>query len=71
VVRLVEAQGDSTKSWDAAVLAAVKSAKVKDPLGVALGRLWAQLEGSRLARYHASVNVAYRQRQRSIVRRTR
>ena len=71
VVRLVEAQGDSTKSWDAAVLAAVKSAKVKDPLGVEVGRLWAELEGPRLARYHASVKVAYRQSQRSIVRRTR
>jgi len=70
-VRLVEAQGHSTKSWDAAVLAAVKSAKVKDPLGVEVGRLWAELEGSRLARYHASVKVAYRQSQRSIVRRTR
>jgi flavin-binding protein dodecin len=70
-VRLVEAQGDSTKSWDAAVLAAVKSAKLKDPLGVEVGRLWAELEGPRLARYHASVKVAYRQNQRSPVRRTR
>ncbi|TMC79942.1 MAG: dodecin domain-containing protein [Chloroflexi bacterium] len=71
VVRLVEAEGDSTKSWDAAVLAAVRSAKVKDPLGVEVGRLWAELDGSRLARYHASVKVAYRQSQRSTVRRTR
>ena len=71
VVRLIEASGESTKSWDAAVLAAVKSAKVKDPLGVEVGRLWAELEGPRLARYHASVKVAYRQRQRSAVRRTR
>jgi len=70
-VRLVEAEGDSTKSWDAAVLAAVRSAKVKDPLGVEVGRLWAELDGSRLARYHASVKVAYRQSQRSTVRRTR
>ncbi len=70
-MRLVEAEGDSTKSWDAAVLAAVRSAKVKDPLGVEVGRLWAELDGSRLARYHASVKVAYRQSQRSTVRRTR
>ena len=70
MVRLVEAQGDSTKSWDAAVLAAVKSSKV-NPLGVEVGRLWAELEGPRLARYHASVKVAYRQSQRSAVRRTR
>jgi len=70
VVRLVEAQGDSTKSWDAAVLAAVKSSKV-NPLGVEVGRLWAELEDPRLARYHASVKVAYRQSQRSAVRRTR
>ena len=71
MVRLVEAQGDSAKSWDAAVLAAVKSAKVKNPLGVEVGRLWAELEGPRLARYHASVKVAYRQSQRSAVRRAR
>jgi len=70
-VRLVEASGDSTKGWEAAVLAAVKAAKVKDPLGVEVGRLWAELEGSRLSRYHASVKVAYRQSQRSAVRRTR
>ncbi|OLC20148.1 MAG: hypothetical protein AUH33_04450 [Chloroflexi bacterium 13_1_40CM_68_21] len=70
-MRLVEASGDSTKSWDAAVLAAVKAANVKDPLGVEVGRLWAELEGSRLSRYHASVKVAYRQSQRSTVRRTR
>jgi len=70
-VRLVEAEGDSTKSWDAAVLAAVRSAKVRDPLGVEVGRLWAELDGPRLARYHASVKVAYRQSQRSTVRRTR
>ena len=70
-MRLVEAEGDSTKSWDAAVLAAVRSAKVRDPLGVEVGRLWAELDGPRLARYHASVKVAYRQSQRSTVRRTR
>ena len=68
VVRLVEATGDSTKSWDAAVLAAVKAAKVKAPVGVEVGRLWAELDGSKLSRYHASVKVAYRAVQRSSVR---
>jgi flavin-binding protein dodecin len=68
VVRLVEATGDSTKSWDAAVLAAVKAAKVKAPVGVEVGRLWAELDGRKLSRYHASVKVAYREAQRSPAR---
>ena len=68
VVRLVEATGNSTKSWDAAVLAAVKAAKVKAPVGVEVGRLWAELDGASLSRYHASVKVAYRAVQRSSVR---
>jgi flavin-binding protein dodecin len=71
VVRLVEATGDSTKSWDAAVLAAVKAAKVKAPVGVEIGRLWAEVDGPRLSRYHASVKVAYREVQRSPVRSSR
>ena len=68
VVRLVEATGNSTKSWDAAVLAAVKAAKVKMPVGVEIGRLWAELDGARLSRYHASAKVAYREVQRASVR---
>ncbi|TMC78302.1 MAG: hypothetical protein E6J15_02860 [Chloroflexi bacterium] len=71
VVRLVEATGDSTKSWDAAVLAAVKAAKVKAPVGVEVGRLWAELDGPKLSRYHASVKVAYQEVQRSSVRASR
>ena len=71
VVRLVEATGDSTKSWDAAVLAAVKAAKVKAPLGVEIGRLWAEVDGAKLSRYHASVKVAYREPQRSPARASR
>ena len=71
VVRLVEATGDSTKSWDAAVLAAVKAAKVKAPVGVEVGRLWAELDGSKLSRYHASVKVAYRKVQRTSFRPSR
>ena len=71
VVRLVEATGDSTKSWDAAVLAAVKAAKVKAPVGVEVGRLWAEIDGQKLSRYHAAVKVAYREVQRSPVRPSR
>ena len=71
VVRLVEATGNSTKSWDAAVLAAVKAAKVKTPVGVEVGRLWAELDGPKLSRYHASVKVAYREVQRAPVRPSR
>jgi flavin-binding protein dodecin len=71
VVRLIEATGDSTRSWDAAVLAAVKKAKVKTPLGVEVGRLWAELDGQKLSRYHASVKVAYREAQRLPVRPSR
>jgi flavin-binding protein dodecin len=70
-VRLVEATGVSPKSWDAAVAAAVKAAKVKAPIGVEVGRLWAELEGTRLSRYHASVKVAYRQSQRPVGRGSR
>lgn len=71
VVRLVEATGNSTKSWDAAVVAAVKAAKVKTPVGVEVGRLWAELDGSKLSRYHASVKVAYREVQRARFRASR
>jgi flavin-binding protein dodecin len=64
VIRLVEATGASSESWDAAVLAAVKASKVRQPVGVEVGRLWAEVGDSRLRRYHASVKVAYRQSQR-------
>ena len=53
------------------MLAAVKAAKVKAPVGVEVGRLWAELDGARLSRYHASVKVAYREVQRSSVRASR
>jgi flavin-binding protein dodecin len=71
VVRLVEVTGTSTKGWDAAVLAAVKAAKVKTPVGVEVGRLWAELDGPKLSRYHAAVKVAYREAQRAPVRGSR
>ena len=70
VVRLVEATGDSRRSWDAAVAAAVRSAKIEDPIGVEVGRLWAELDGGKLTRFHATVKVAYRQSQRTSARRT-
>jgi flavin-binding protein dodecin len=69
VVRLVEASGESDRSWDAAVIAALKAAKVKEPLGVEVGRLWAEVDGARLRRFHAQVKVAYRQSQRPSGRR--
>jgi hypothetical protein len=53
------------------VLAAVKAAKVKAPVGVEVGRLWAELDEGRLARYHAAVKVAYRQSQRPFGRKAR
>ncbi len=31
------------------------------PLGVEVSRLWADLDGAKLARFHASVKIAYRQ----------
>lgn len=64
-MRLVEASGESATGWDAAVLAAVRASKVKSPVGVEVGRLWAELDGGKLSRYHASVKVAYKQPQRS------
>jgi flavin-binding protein dodecin len=71
VVRLVEANGESSTSWDAAVLAAVKASKVKSPVGVELARLWAEVSGGKLSRYHVSVKVAYKQAQRSSARSAR
>ena len=70
-MRLVEATGDSRMSWDAAVVAAVKASKVKTAIGVEVARLWAELDGDRLARYHAAVKVAYRQAQRPAGRSSR
>ena len=61
-MRLVEATGSSPRSWDAAVAAAVKAADVRAPIGVEVGRLWADLDAARrLRHYHATVKVAYRQ----------
>ena len=62
VVRITEATGESPRSWDAAVGAAVKASDAKDVVGAEVLRLWAEWDGKRLSRYHATVKVAYRQR---------
>lgn len=61
VVRLTEASGASTRGWEAAVAAAVKAADTAKPIGVEVQRLWAEWDGRKLSRFHATVKVAYRQ----------
>ena len=63
VVRLVDAVGASTTSWESAVADAVSSVRkeVRAPLGVEISRQWADLEGGRITTYRVSVRVAYRQ----------
>ena len=61
VVRTTEAVGESPRGWEAAVAAAVKAADVTRPIGVEVVRLWAEWDGRKLSRYHATVKVAYRQ----------
>jgi flavin-binding protein dodecin len=60
-VRLTEVSGESPRSWDAAVAAAVKASDVSDPIGVEVSRMWADWNGRKLSRYHVTVKVAYRQ----------
>ena len=61
VVRVVDANGDSPRSWDAAVIAAVKGSEVRRPIGVEVTRMWAKWDGERPSRYHVTVRIAYRQ----------
>jgi len=63
VVRIIEAHGSARSGWEAAVKAAVKSvaAEVEHPVAVEVDRLWADLDGSKVSRYRATVKVAYRQ----------
>lgn len=61
VIRVTEATGDSPKSWDAAVVAAVRSSDVRQPVGVEVVRMWAKWDGGKPSRYHVTVKVAYRQ----------
>jgi flavin-binding protein dodecin len=64
VVRITEAVGSSSRSWDAAVTDAVRGAKdeAPDPIAVEVVRLWADLgPRQRLGRYRAAVKIAYRE----------
>ncbi len=61
VVRLTESSGASSRGWEAAVAAAVRASEVARPIGVEVSRLWADWDGRKLSRYHATVKVAYRQ----------
>jgi len=63
VVRIIEAHGSARSGWEAAVKAAVKSvaAEVERPVAVEVDRLWADLDGSAIRLYRATVKVAYRQ----------
>jgi flavin-binding protein dodecin len=61
VVRITEATGMSPRGWEAAVAVAVKASEVSPVVGVEVSRLWAEWDGNKLTRYHATVKVAYRQ----------
>ena len=61
VIRLSEATGSSPRGWEEAVTAAVKASDVKAPVGVEVSRLWAEVDGGKLSRFHATVKVAYKQ----------
>lgn len=65
VVRITEATGESPRSWDAAVGAAVKASEAKNVVGVEVLRMWAEWDGQKLSCYHATVKVAYRQKLKS------
>ena len=63
-VRITETAGSSTKSWDAAVADALRSAEEQaaDPIAVEVVRLWADVGARRrLATYRAAVKIAYRE----------
>ena len=66
VVRITEATGESPRSWDSAVAAAVKAADVSEPVGVEVARMWADWNGRRLSRYRVTVKVAYRQQLKAV-----
>ena len=63
VVRIIEAHGSARSGWEAAVKSAVKSvaSEVEHPVVVEVGRLWADLDGSAIRLYRATVKIAYRQ----------
>ena len=63
VVRLHETTGSARTGWDAAVKAAVKTARgeVGEPIAVEIARQWADLSPKGITTYHVNVKVAYRQ----------
>jgi flavin-binding protein dodecin len=63
VVRIHETTGSAKAGWDAALRAAVKTARaeVGDPIAVEITRQWADLSARGIASYHVNVKVAYRQ----------
>jgi flavin-binding protein dodecin len=62
VVRLHETTGSAKSGWDAALKAAVKSARAEvEPIAVEITRQWADLSARGITSYHVSVKAAYRQ----------
>ncbi|MDO8562509.1 MAG: dodecin domain-containing protein, partial [Candidatus Limnocylindria bacterium] len=63
VVRLHEAHGSSRRGWEAAVAAAVRSARdeVPAPLAVEVARQWAEVQGGAPSLFHVTVRIAYEQ----------
>jgi len=63
VVRIHETTGVAKAGWDAALKAAVKSARaeIDEPIAVEITRQWADLSARGIASYHVSVKIAYRQ----------
>ena len=63
VVRIHEASGSAKTGWDAALKAAITSARteVGEPIAAEITRQWADLSARGIASYHVNVKVAYRQ----------
>ena len=63
VVRIHEASGTAKTGWDAALKAAIKTARteVGAPIAAEITRQWADLSPRGIASYHVNVKVAYRQ----------
>ena len=62
VVRIHETTGVAKAGWEAALKAAVKSAREEvEPIAVEITRQWADLGARGITSYHVSVKVAYRQ----------
>jgi flavin-binding protein dodecin len=62
VVRIHETTGVAKTGWDAALRAAVRSARSEvEPIAVEITRQWADLSPGGITSYHVSVKVAYRQ----------